>query len=613
MRFKGKLIVQVLMPLMVLTLFWPQNTSAKSVTLPLVINYPILGGLVSKAYFADTGDRVVLSGSEPLRESIVLAAPIFSDRGGRLVMESEIQIQFTDPSAKNRFVSKVWDGYVKILLKPTANVDWRLSFEPLHCTFLDPKRKVVPSSGEGLAAAEALASGFVKDMVVHLKPSVLELMDLLTPLFPDIFLRENVKKPTFKPGNITITPAHVQIEILNPVLGDPLEKSEIEMVVESKSEPGDIVRIWETWDAFLVYLITSLAREPLGKNDQQILFETLMGTRYGFVNDFPAHMENRDFVRAQFVSAWKKISPVFERVLAHHPSQPLLNFLVFFSAAEAIPELDRTLGVGINRQGLVGLASLLRNDARANLVYDYDVNIQLREALGFREMPEVFGKRTRSSPFSVMAFLAPKPAFAAATREKISLVEIRPWIPPKEDVLGYVGKVRHLLSNVSHEAFERCSVDVEYHSLFRQIIISTAWQESCFRQFHLEKGTPTYLRSYNNSSVGLMQINLRIWRGIYDREKLSWSIRYNAMAGCEILIRYLEKAISRRAVGEKPLKNDLLARAVYGMYNAGPAKLNQLVKQFRKGELPLSDRLFFQKFTWTRDGQWQDVHQCLGD
>lgn len=57
----------------------------------------------------------------------------------------------------------------------------------------------------------------------------------------------------------------------------------------------------------------------------------------------------------------------------------------------------------------------------------------------------------------------------------------------------------------------------------------------------VRNGIITFLSSYNRTSAGTMQINERVWRGIYGEVSLRWDIRYHALAGCEILHRYLTK------------------------------------------------------------------------
>ena len=62
------------------------------------------------------------------------------------------------------------------------------------------------------------------------------------------------------------------------------------------------------------------------------------------------------------------------------------------------------------------------------------------------------------------------------------------------------------------------------------------------------------LRSNNGSSVGLMQINERVWRGIYDLNRLRWDIHYNTRAGCEILATYFSRYAVKRFDQFKSLK-----------------------------------------------------------
>ena len=68
---------------------------------------------------------------------------------------------------------------------------------------------------------------------------------------------------------------------------------------------------------------------------------------------------------------------------------------------------------------------------------------------------------------------------------------------------------------------------------------TTALIESCWRQYVVRGGKVTYLRS-QSSSVGIMQINQRVWRGFYDIERLRWDTAYNIRAGSQILARYLK-------------------------------------------------------------------------
>ena len=124
----------------------------------------------------------------------------------------------------------------------------------------------------------------------------------------------------------------------------------------------------------------------------------------------------------------------------------------------------------------------------------------------------------------------------------------------------------------------------------------------------------TYLLSYNRTSVGLMQVNERIWRGMYDRHHLRWDIRYNAEAGCEILELYFRKyALDRmeKMKGGKTLDDDAFARIVYAIYNGGPGQFEKILKRKKKGTFYSSDKLYFEKYSWVKNSQWENIRKCL--
>ena len=127
-------------------------------------------------------------------------------------------------------------------------------------------------------------------------------------------------------------------------------------------------------------------------------------------------------------------------------------------------------------------------------------------------------------------------------------------------------------------------------------------------------GRAIYIRSYNGTSVGIMQINERVWRGLYDERNLRWDISYNARAGAEILglyfSRYALKEIKSGTV-QGTLPADTLARAVYAMYNGGPGQFREFLKRDRKKAYFLSDKLFFEKYRWVREDAWNNIRQCL--
>jgi hypothetical protein len=145
--------------------------------------------------------------------------------------------------------------------------------------------------------------------------------------------------------------------------------------------------------------------------------------------------------------------------------------------------------------------------------------------------------------------------------------------------------------------------------LFHKLVPATAWQESCWRQFHTVNDKVTYLRS-SRGSVGMLQVNERAWRGFYEIDKLRWKIAYNVQAGSEILLHYFQMVNEGPSGRAKP---NALARAVYAGYNGGPTQLRRYLDQ--KPRSPalarVVDQLFGEKFEAVGDGIETKVASCL--
>ena len=213
-----------------------------------------------------------------------------------------------------------------------------------------------------------------------------------------------------------------------------------------------------------------------------------------------------------------------------------------------------------------------------------------------------------SEPTSSLFDFFCAPLHAAEGR---NLEEIRKWMVTEGDVDGHVRKVVNLLKAQAQTTAREKNIPPAFRSTYRLMVPAMAWQESCFRQFVVRNNQLTYLLSYNNSSVGLMQVNTRVWRGVYDLERLRWDIRYNAAAGCEIATLYLKDYALRDRKGQKKPDNESIARLVYAMYNGGPAQYRKYLERERTGRLYDSDRLFQEKFDWVTTADWGKISNCL--
>ena len=191
---------------------------------------------------------------------------------------------------------------------------------------------------------------------------------------------------------------------------------------------------------------------------------------------------------------------------------------------------------------------------------------------------------------------------------------MRQWLVTKNNVGTHLQKIKPLMDSAFKENIEKNSIPETYHEMFQKTVYATAWQESCFRQFVVDDAKLTYIRSYNNTSVGMMQINERVWRGMYNIEQLRWNIRYNAAAGMDILSLYLKKYAlpkMKSLKGKDVLDSDGVACALYAMYNGGPAGFSGYVQRRSTGKFSKIDNHFKEKYTWVKNGQWEKTGRLL--
>jgi len=146
--------------------------------------------------------------------------------------------------------------------------------------------------------------------------------------------------------------------------------------------------------------------------------------------------------------------------------------------------------------------------------------------------------------------------------------------------------------------------------VFRQLVLTTAWQESCWRQFAVRNDKRVPLES-GTGDIGLMQINERVWRGLYDLHGLRWDMVYNARAGADILENYMVKYSIRHREHETTGKLDNLARSAYAAYNGGPRAYDRYRRPDASGHGKKVDTLFYEKFRAVKSGRELTVRACF--
>jgi hypothetical protein len=627
------------LPLILLFIFLgliPAGAAAKTVALPITVSCPLLRSLVISEAFIDPGQKAVLLDENHGCRHLVISEPEFKTQDSRLRLEIRVSMHMGMSVGKRCLLPVNWEGYLAFVQKPRLDPrTWRLSFETQDSYIYDKKHRPARVAGIVWKLIRGRVITYIDAISVSLVPPVTELKRFLLPLFPRADQdRVNTMIESLRPGAAAVCDDGVRVDILADVeeIYNPLAGTAPETLTPEQWQ--GFVSAWETWDAFLVAMVCSLDREPLSPDDRQVLLDILLETRYRFVVEMGKPNPGRDFVREQFVYAWQHLAAIFKKHLGNDPTQPLMGYLSFFTAADALVTLDRlgpTLGIEISRNGFVRLARLLAAGGPVPLGYTTEVNPDLRQILGLgpaltassqtrsRAQMAASGANRRFPGLAgllLAAVLTPE-AQADETPPTLSQ-QAAEWVFRGDNLEAYVNKIQSVLSQAAASRLQKGELPPRYHAFFRRVTNAVAWQESCLRQFRQSHGRVRYLRSYNNTSVGLMQINERVWRGIYAPKDLRWDIRYNARAGCEILDLYFRRYVLRRIAPTATPKGtpqqfteDQLAALLYAMYNGGPGEFKKYLKRRAKGRLFQSDRLFMEKYDWVKADQWQQIRKCL--
>ncbi len=604
--------------------------ATETLRLPLTLDYPLLRSLLIQQAYHEPGDRAIPLDQDDGCARIELWEPEVGSEGSLIKTGSRIRIRAGIPVLGRCLRVTEWEGYIEVLQRVwLEDGTWRVRFETKDSRFYDRNRKRISLRRPFLHLIRTYLYPYLDTVVVDLSQAKNEITEFLPLVFP-AEERPRILRwlDSIRPGRLQIDREAVGINILMEVevLPEPAKKPEGPL---SEQEFERLVRAWEGWDAFLVRQIESLVGQPMTRDERKSLLELLLSTRSRFAEALKERNLEQDLVREQFVSAWKRLSPILRKYLARQPSPSLLNLLAFFSASDALAVLDKlgpVLNIEISRDGLLRLAKLLLQEGNeVSLEYSRSLDPHLREVLGlgpppdesgpafdFEELdvPEEKDKEGKESGIRFLwRFLIP----VAHADEPVSsrLAEVKEWVPPAQNVETYLDKVKKILEQASAEIFAKSQLETDYQAFYRNLVLATAWQESCWRQFIRSAGKIRYLVSYNRTSVGLMQINERVWRGFYQLESLRWNIRYNIRAGCEILDLYFRDYAIKRSQSKGDFDRDALIQITYGMYNAGPGEYDEFLKRSKKNAPNRRDRLFLQKYLSSKGDEFNGLAHCL--
>jgi hypothetical protein len=365
-------------------------------------------------------------------------------------------------------------------------------------------------------------------------------------------------------------------------------------------------------DAFVTNIVKHLAEEPAAGEQLQALFDALLESRRELVAvATEPRRQERDPARTLFVDTWERLTPILGAMSAQQEDNAsAARYLSFISAGDMLRALDGlgpAAGVDISSDGLRRLARMLAPDDRLDpLRHDDAVDPELRRSFGFGQ-PLPPPQDTAATSW-LDWFISP--ALAAQRLDTAKVKKLNNWVPKFKDMDVYLPMVRDVLRHVTSEQLRTSSIDPAFHDSFRYLVLTAAWQESCWRQFMAVKNKRLPLRSATGD-IGMMQINPRIWRGFYDQHGLKWDIVYNARAGADILANLMGKyAISRREHKQSG-GADNLARSAYSAYNGGPRQYDRYRRRNASEHGKKVDTLFYEKYRAIKTGKELAVKSCF--
>ena len=618
-----------------LGLFW-MNTSwanTETLSLPITLDPPLLRAFLIQQAYNEPGNRAVLGDKADDCNRVELWDPELKIGEELTVLSSRIRIR-AGMAVGSRCLQPVdWEGAFEGQLKPVLDPEgWRLKFQVKDSRLYSESAHELSAARVAWDLGKRFVHAHLEKMFINLAPP----LDRIQELVPTLVSPERREETAAWLQTVRLGSLRSSTEAIRIELRLDIDRSEISSPgIPSEASAGDpdfkrLEALWELWDPFLVFQILALAGQPLAEEERDLLLEILLEMRHRFeAIEEQSLPPPTNLVREQFMAAWTRLGPLFRKYLVREPSPSLVGYLGFFTVMDTLSALDQigpAFGFEISRSGLVRLARLL-DPGRRNWQPEYslEVDSRLRSLLALGPAIEVSGTEYEEEELEIPEGLteeqeedleASRPLLLRAVssvigKKTLAGRELLAWIPPAGNINRYILRVQGLLNRTVERVLARKNLDPKHQRLFRLLVPATAWQESCWRQLVVSGGKIRYLRSYNRTSVGLMQVHVRVWRGIYKPKGLRWNIQYNALAGAEILELYLRRYGLKRIGPDSFFDDDLLPQAVYAMYNGGPAQLDLFLKRVRKDRPHVSDRLFKEKYEWVEKGQWDKIGGCL--
>ena len=647
----------------------PRTASATEVIIPLSIDdFTLTEALKHQVYDGPSGRAQIWAGSDKC-QYLHAHRPRFERTNGVLVLATDADLSLGLAVAGKCLTPITWSGIVEIALQPYVAADLAIKFHVTNLNLYNSAHeKTVLLRGFDLIKGHL--GPRLEDFSYDLRAPLHQLEDLIqAAATPDVAERIRTALSTMRPMS-AVVPADDALK-LSLELNVPDVAAASPAAGPAALTPAEITA-WQAmldgWDAFIVFAIKQLAGDVGDKQFRSQLFDLLLDSRYRLVDALaqPLMSAGPDPIRLVFLDEWSRLRSIIQSA-AHRGilGSRALEFLSFVTAGDALFAADQAapaLGMRISEQDLRKLAQVMAPLYTGDpLTFSYDPDPQLQQLFGFTEPLESPGllevpgpdngvvatPLTSSMPTPVplnspSPLPTPTPGRPSATpvapSPTILPTALRTWFgwfaprdadaseePLTNQILnlgsalklivvepgnadGYAQSIRRLLTLIAEREIDHQGLAAQYRQTFLVLVKSTAWQESCWRQFIRVNGRVRFLES-DTADVGLMQVNKHVWRGFYSIPRLEWDIAYNVGAGTNILMRLMSGGTARATPKEGDSVAEI-ARSTYAAYNGGPNAYNRWRRPDESAEARDTDWSFWTKFRAVNAGQLFDILSC---
>lgn len=598
-----------------LTLLLPATAGAglRDVDVPIEVGAGLLQLRLEETVFTDPGTTARVYDDGSGCNEVVLSEPRVLTEPGRLRVAALASVTAGLPVGSGCVGGGSWQFRLEATQVPEVAPDGQRVLFRVVDSRVDEGTGV---GGQAWELAKANVQPALDAFELDLRPALADVRGML----PLMLMATDEAPARAMLESLRLGSVEVTAEGLRTVLRMSIDREWAEQ--EPEPEPpltDEELRAWTTllngWDAFVTYVVKQAAGTTASEALRRDLMAVLLEARYDIIAALSGDSgrSGADPVRELFLRTWKRLAPALQQLREEDlGGVTAVRYLSFVTAADALRALDAIgpgIGIEISADGLRRLARMLAPDATGDpLDYEPGVDPRLRELFDFGPpLPP-----PRPSPGVDLGAWLVAPARASPEDMDELTGRLNGWVPDLSELDEYLPMVRELLELTVDGVIHGKAAGKLPEALtdrYRDLVLATAWQETCWRQFVREGERIRPLRS-SAGAVGLMQVTPSVWRGFYDADGLKGDIAYNAAAGAEILLHYLVDYALPQGEHKVTGDPDGAVRATYAAYNGGPAHLRRYRSADVSERLRLIDQAFWEKYRKVRAGDVMAVAGC---